>query len=112
MKGMSGDVNRRIFDNLSDRMGVVIAEDMEYMGPVRMSDVNKACSRILKEVISLLKNGDIVCPERDAILLFAKIFLLDEELKKREEYSKTRCEMSKLLREYLGTEMIYESKSN
>ena len=39
MKGLSGKSRERIFNNLSERLAVMIAEDLDYMGPVRVKDV-------------------------------------------------------------------------
>ena len=49
MKAMKGQARKRIFDNLSDRLAIMIAEDMEFMGPIRLKDAEDSASVILKE---------------------------------------------------------------
>ena len=52
MKGLSGEVRHRIFDNLSRRLAVMIAEDMEFMGPVRMRDVAGAIMKMATDILA------------------------------------------------------------
>lgn len=59
MKGFPGNVRKRIFDNVSGRLGILLAEDMMYMGPVRRKDVEECCSAILKTTISLEEQGEL-----------------------------------------------------
>ena len=49
-----------IFDNLSSRLATMIKEDMEFMGPVRMKDVEDAQQRIVNIIRKLEDSGDIV----------------------------------------------------
>ena len=42
LKGSNEQVQNAIFNNLSKRLVVMIKEDMEFMGPVRMKDVEEA----------------------------------------------------------------------
>lgn len=59
MKGFPGNVRKRIFDNVSGRLGTLLAEDMMYMGPVRRKDVEECCFAILKTTISLEEQGEL-----------------------------------------------------
>lgn len=59
MKALSGNACRRIFDNLSPRLAAMIAEDIEYMGPVRMKDVDESVIKIMNVVLKLAKVGEI-----------------------------------------------------
>ena len=59
MKGLIGKARARIFDNLSTRMGNMIAEDIMYSGPVRLCDVEESCVKIMKTVILLEDRGEI-----------------------------------------------------
>lgn len=59
MKGMPGKARKRIFDNVSTRLGIMLAEDMSFMGPVRMKDVEAACHEILKKLLRLEDRGEI-----------------------------------------------------
>ena len=60
MKGLPGKARARTFDNVSNRLGIMLAKDMLYMGPVRMRDVEEACVTIMKTVIKLEERGEIV----------------------------------------------------
>ena len=42
LKGANEQVQNAIFNNLSKRLATMIREDMEFMGPVRMKDVEEA----------------------------------------------------------------------
>jgi len=60
MKGMSGKARRHIFDNLSERLGKLIAEGMVHMGPVRVVDILETSQKILNVLIRLIDRGEIV----------------------------------------------------
>ena len=45
LKGANEEVQNVIFKNLSKRLSAMIKEDMEFMGPVRMKDVEEAQQR-------------------------------------------------------------------
>ena len=49
-----------IFRNLSSRLSTMIKEDMEFMGPVRMKDVEEAQQKIVNTIRRLEDAGDIV----------------------------------------------------
>ena len=42
LKGSNEEVQELIFNNLSKRLATMIREDMEFMGPVRLKDVEEA----------------------------------------------------------------------
>ena len=60
MKGLSGDARRRIFDNLSERLVHMVAEDMEAMGPVRALDVLESVQKLLTTLIRLVDCAEIL----------------------------------------------------
>ena len=47
LKGANEEVQNTIFKNLSKRLSAMIREDMEFMGPVRMKDVEEAQQKIV-----------------------------------------------------------------
>lgn len=47
LKGAVEEVQNVIFNNLSKRLAAMIREDMEYMGPVRLKDVEEAQQKLL-----------------------------------------------------------------
>ena len=60
LKGANAEVRKVIFDNISARMRQIIEEDMEFMGPVRIRDVEEAQQRIVNVIRRLEETGDIV----------------------------------------------------
>ena len=64
LKTASEELQQKIFTNMSSRAAEVIQEDMEFMGPVRLSDVEAAQQRIVDIVRRLEDAGDIVITGR------------------------------------------------
>ena len=60
LKGANQEVQNAIFDNLSKRLASMIKEDMEFMGPVRMKDVEEAQQKIVNVIRKLEDSGEIV----------------------------------------------------
>jgi flagellar motor switch protein FliG len=64
LKTASPDLQTKIFSNMSERAAQLIKEDMEFMGPVRVSDVEAAQQRIVDVVRRLEEAGEIVIAGR------------------------------------------------
>jgi len=64
LKTASPDLQQKIFKNMSERAATLIKEDMQYMGPVRVSDVEAAQQRIVDIVRRLEDSGEIVIAGR------------------------------------------------
>ena len=62
LKGTSSDVQESFFHNMSNRVATMIKEDMEFMGPVKVSQVIESQNEIIKIIMRLESNGDIVIP--------------------------------------------------
>ncbi|HAG68602.1 MAG TPA: flagellar motor switch protein FliG [Lachnospiraceae bacterium] len=60
LKGANEEVQNAIFNNLSKRLAVMIKEDMEFMGPVRMKDVEEAQQKIVNIIRRLEDSSEIV----------------------------------------------------
>ncbi|MDD6810942.1 MAG: flagellar motor switch protein FliG [Lachnospiraceae bacterium] len=60
LKGSNEEVQNAIFNNLSKRLAVMIKEDMEFMGPVRMKDVEEAQQKIVNIIRKLEDSAEIV----------------------------------------------------
>ena len=60
LKGANDEVQETIFRNLSKRLAAMIKEDMEFMGPVRMKDVEEAQQKIVGVIRKLEDSGEIV----------------------------------------------------
>ena len=59
-KGSNEEVQGRIFSNMSKRLAEMIKEDMEFMGPVRMKDVEEAQQKIVNIIRKLEDSAEIV----------------------------------------------------
>jgi flagellar motor switch protein FliG len=64
LKTASDDLKNKIFKNMSERAAQLIAEDMQYMGPVRVSDVEAAQQKIVDIVRRLEDAGEIIIAGR------------------------------------------------
>ncbi len=60
LKSANEEVQTAIFNNLSKRLAVMIKEDMEFMGPVRMKDVEEAQQKIVNTIRRLEDSAEIV----------------------------------------------------
>lgn len=60
LKGTSDEVKDKITSNLSERAGENLQEEMELLGPQRLSDVEKARKEVVRTVRQLEQEGSIV----------------------------------------------------
>ncbi|SDT45773.1 flagellar motor switch protein FliG [Paenibacillaceae bacterium GAS479] len=60
LKVASEEVREAIFRNMSKRMAETFKEEMEFMGPVRLRDVEEAQTRIVATIRRLEESGDII----------------------------------------------------
>lgn len=60
LKVSSEEVQEIIFNNMSERMATTFKEEMEYMGPVRLRDVEEAQTRIVSSIRRLEEVGEII----------------------------------------------------
>jgi flagellar motor switch protein FliG len=60
LKGAAWDLREKIFRNMSSRAAEMLREDLEVMGPVRVSDVEANQKQILQVVRRLADEGQIV----------------------------------------------------
>ena len=73
LKGCSKTVMEKVTKNFSSRAFQMLKEDMEYMGPIRLRDVEKSQEKILSIIKHLEDTGEIVISR-----------VANEELKKYE----------------------------
>ena len=64
LKTASPELQEKIFSNMSQRAAALIKEDMEFMGPVRVSDVEAAQQRIVDVVRRLEEAGEVLIQGR------------------------------------------------
>ena len=60
LKGANEEVQSVIFRNMSKRLAAMIQEDMEFMGPVRLKDVEEAQQKIVNIIRKLEDSAEIV----------------------------------------------------
>lgn len=66
LKGASDAVKDLFFKNMSERLGKMLKEDMEALGPVRLKDVDEAQTAIVQVAKDLAASGQIVISEGGA----------------------------------------------
>lgn len=64
LRTATDELKEKIFTNMSDRAVTMIKEEMEYMGPVRLSDVEMAQQKIVDVVRRLEDSGEIIIAGR------------------------------------------------
>lgn len=60
LKVASEEVREMLFKNMSKRMAETFKEEMEFMGPVRLRDVEEAQTRIVAIIRRLEESGDVI----------------------------------------------------
>lgn len=60
LKAASDEVKEVIFNNMSKRMAETFKEEMEFMGPVRLRDVEESQTRIVAIIRRLEEAGEII----------------------------------------------------
>ncbi|AEJ19812.1 flagellar motor switch protein FliG [Gracilinema caldarium] len=60
LKSVDTEVQDKIFRNMSKRAAGMLKEDMEYMGPIRLKDVEEAQQKIVSIIRHLEDTGEIV----------------------------------------------------
>jgi flagellar motor switch protein FliG len=64
LKTAPEDVSQKVFENMSERASANVKEEMEYMGPVRVSDVEAAQQRIVDIIRRLEEAGELIIEGR------------------------------------------------
>jgi flagellar motor switch protein FliG len=64
LKTASEELRNKIFGNMSERASAMIKEDMQYMGPTKVSDVESSQQRIVDIVRRLEESGEVVIQGR------------------------------------------------
>ena len=60
LKGTTEEVAKAIYANMSKRLVEMIKEDIEFMGPVRLKDVEEAQQKIVNSIRRLEDSGEII----------------------------------------------------
>jgi len=69
LKGASEEVKQAIFSNMSKRLVEMINEDIEFMGPVRLRDIEEAQQGIVNVIRKLEEDGEIIIPRGGAEII-------------------------------------------
>ncbi len=64
LKAVSEKLKQHILTNMSERAGAALLEEMEFMGPVRVKDVEDAQTKIIGTVRNLEETGEIILADR------------------------------------------------
>ncbi len=65
LKGASEELRDRILANMSERVGTMLKEEMDFSGPVRMSDVEDMQLRVVQTVRQLEEAGQVTVVRGD-----------------------------------------------
>ncbi len=60
MRGANEEVNTRIYKNMSKRAAEMLKEEIEFMGPVRLKEVEQAQQKIVSVIRKLDESGEII----------------------------------------------------
>ena len=60
LKGVPNEVANKIFKNMSKRAADMLREEIEFMGPVRIRDVEEAQQKIVNIIRKLEDSGEII----------------------------------------------------
>jgi len=60
LRAVDSEVQDKIFRNMSKRAATLLKEDMEYMGPLRLKDVEESQQKIVSIIRKLEEQGEIV----------------------------------------------------
>ncbi|HEO70589.1 MAG TPA: flagellar motor switch protein FliG [Candidatus Hydrogenedentes bacterium] len=64
LKGASEEVSEKVLSNMSERAREIIREEMEFMGPVRLRNVEEAQQRIVGVIRQLEEAGELIVEGR------------------------------------------------
>lgn len=60
LKGVSTEVANKVFKNMSKRASEMLKEEIDFMGPVRIRDVEEAQQKVVNVIRRLEESGEIV----------------------------------------------------
>jgi flagellar motor switch protein FliG len=64
LKAADDEVKAKIFKNISERAAAMIQEEIDYMGPKRLSEVEAAQMAVIEVIRNLEESGEIIVPGR------------------------------------------------
>lgn len=60
LKGANEEVRVKVFKNMSERMSSIIKDELEFMGPVRLRDIEEVQQKIVAQIRKLEEMGEII----------------------------------------------------
>lgn len=60
LKASSGEVGEKVYKNMSKRAAEMLREEIQYMGPVRIRDVEEAQQKVVTVIRRLEESGEII----------------------------------------------------
>ena len=66
LKATSDELQAKIYDNMSERAASMLKDELEFLGPVRVREVDEAQASILEIVRRLDEAGEITIARGDA----------------------------------------------
>ena len=100
LMGLSGEARKKVFKNLSERLAVMIAEDMELMRAVKLCDIADTSLKIFNTLIHLSMTAEIVCQDVEAMVTIEKIFNIKADIKNEGRIKKEESELIRIIRDY------------
>jgi flagellar motor switch protein FliG len=65
LKGVREDVRQKVLKNLSERAAENLSEEIELLGPVRLSNVEEAQAKVVQAIRALEDSGEITIQRGD-----------------------------------------------
>lgn len=66
LKAAGEPVRERIYQNLSERARTMLKQEIDYLGPVRLKDVEDAQMRIVQTIRALESEGEVFIPGKES----------------------------------------------
>lgn len=60
LKGSNDEVRLKVFKNMSERMSKIVQDELDFMGPVRVRDVEEVQQKIVSIIRALEERGEII----------------------------------------------------
>ena len=101
MFGLSGESRYALFRNLSKRLAIMVAEDMDYCKEALTKDIENAGYKVLDILIRLMNCGEIYCSENETICGFARILGIENTVRKSREMTEAQIDLESLMNELM-----------
>lgn len=100
LHGLSGAGRKKILTNLSKRLACMVAEDYNFLGPVKAVDISAIAEKILRIIYKLENSGEIILNDACITGRLCELFALRPKDYEREWEINQEHELEELFREY------------